>query len=141
MLVIDFWHEIKKYALYYSSWTSYIKVQGSVLFQLNYNKALGKIPKIHLVSWFENVAETHSFHRVAKDLCETLSFSTKYRHQKFRWNFVIACSEGYFTLLLFNFFWNCFLPWNLFMLLKCTGKKSWWTTQSSRLAQRIHLIL
>ena len=53
--------------------------------------SLCKIPKYHLIFWYANFVENHSL-------------STKFPHQKIRWNFGILCS-----VLKVFFQWECTL--------------------------------
>ena len=52
--------------------------------------SLRKLLWFHLISWYGKFVETRNFRRVSKESPETvrkLSISTKFPHQKIRWNF------------------------------------------------------
>ena len=56
---------------------------------------LRKIPSFHLISWYGNFVERHSFRIVSGNLSKTirkLYLSTKFPHQEFRWHYGILCS-------------------------------------------------
>ena len=61
---------------------------------------LRKIPKFHLIYWCGNFVERHSFHRVSSKSPETLQklcLSTKFLHQKIRWNLDILRSVTFWN--------------------------------------------
>ena len=61
----------------------------SPILKSNLKFSLRKIPWFHLISWCGNFAARHSFRIVSEDLPETmrkLYLSTKFPHQKIRWN-------------------------------------------------------
>ena len=56
---------------------------------------LPKIPQFHLISWYANFVETHSFCKVFCNSSETLRklcVSIKFLLQEIRWNYGILCS-------------------------------------------------
>ena len=58
---------------------------------------LQKIPQFHLISWYGNFVERHSFRTVLCDSPETmrkLRLSKKLPYQEIRWNYSIFCSVG-----------------------------------------------
>ena len=60
--------------------------------------SMRKIRKFHLISWWGNIVERHSFRRVSGESHETLRklcLSAKFPHQEIRWNFSILCSGSY----------------------------------------------
>ena len=59
-------------------------------------RALSNILKFHLISWCGNFVKRHSFRRVLGDspeIMRKLCLSTKFPHQKIRWNYGILCSD------------------------------------------------
>ena len=66
---------------------------------LHQRNLLLKVPKFHLITWCTNFVKMHSFLRVSGDTPKTLRklwASTKFPHQKNRWNYGIlysACSQ------------------------------------------------
>ena len=56
---------------------------------------LWKVPKFHLITWCTNFVKMHSFVRVSGDTPKTLRkmwVSTKFPHQKNKWNYGILYS-------------------------------------------------
>ena len=69
---------------------------------------LHKISEFHLTFWCGNFVERHSFRIVSDETPETmrkLCLSTKFPHQKIRWNYSILPSVNYcsYILTFFNF--------------------------------------
>ena len=64
-------------------------------------QTMHKMPKFHLISWYGNFVERHSFHGASRDLPKTLRklcLSTKLPYQGIKWHFGNLNSETYLFL-------------------------------------------
>ena len=55
---------------------------------------LRKIPSFYLISWCRNFVERHSFRIVSPKTMRKLCLSTKFPHQKIRWNYGLFAVLG-----------------------------------------------
>ena len=84
-----FWHLLNQFLPEHFEHFRYWSLENYIVIT---QLLLGKKPQFHLISWYGNFAERHSFRIISDDSPETirkLCLSAKFPHQEIRWDYGI----------------------------------------------------